>query len=153
MVILSGPEPQRTMLETHLKSELTRYKGTIVFVRGVIESEQKKEEIDSVTYYNFMTTPQLEQTFNESALVLSRSGYTTVMDLAKLGKKCFFIPTPGQFEQEYLAKKYKKEGIVPYAKQEKFTIENLYEVDLYRGLEHYHADLDWRKLFYLFKRK
>jgi UDP-N-acetylglucosamine:LPS N-acetylglucosamine transferase len=57
-----------------------------------------------------MTSGQLEQTFNESELVLCRSGYTTVMDLAKLGKKCFFIPTPGQFEQEYLAKKYKKTG-------------------------------------------
>lgn len=153
MVILSGPEPQRTMLETHLKSELTRYKGAVVFIRGVIESEQKKEEIGSVTYYNFMTTSELEQTFNESNLVLSRSGYTTVMDLAKLGKKCFFIPTPGQFEQEYLAKKYKKEGIVPYAKQEKFTIENLYEVDLYKGLEHFKTDLNWKKLFLLFERK
>jgi predicted glycosyltransferase len=32
-------------------------------------------------------------------MVLSRSGYTTIIDLAKLNKKAFFIPTPGQFEQ------------------------------------------------------
>jgi UDP-N-acetylglucosamine:LPS N-acetylglucosamine transferase len=100
-----------------------------------------------------MTSGQLEQTFNESELVLCRSGYTTVMDLAKLGKKAFFIPTPGQFEQEYLAKKYKKDGVVPYAKQEKFVIENLYEVDLYKGLQSFKNDLNWKNLFLLFERK
>jgi hypothetical protein len=75
------------------------------------------------------------------------------MDLAKLGKKAFFIPTPGQFEQEYLAKKYKKEGIVPYAKQEKFVIENLFEIDLYKGLNTFKYNLDLKKLFLLFERE
>lgn len=153
MVILSGPEPQRSMLEVHLIEELKRYNGEVVFVRGVIEPEQISEKTDHITYYNFMTSGQLEQTFNESKLVLCRSGYTTVMDLAKLGKKAFFIPTPGQFEQEYLAKKYKKEGIVPFAKQDKFVIENLYEVDLYKGLQHFTTSSDWKKLFLLFERK
>ncbi|WP_333694258.1 glycosyltransferase [Flavobacterium sp.] len=150
MVILSGPEPQRTMLEVHLKEEIKRYKGEVVFVCGVIEPEQKLEQIDHITFYNFMTSAQLEQTFNESELVLCRSGYTTVMDLAKLGKKCFFIPTPGQFEQEYLAKKYKRDGLIPYAKQEKFVIENLYEVDLYKGLHHFKTEINWKQLFLLF---
>jgi len=150
MVILSGPEPQRTMLEVHLKDELKRYVGDVIFIRGVVESEQKIAQVASITFYNFMTSKQLEQTFNESEMVLCRSGYTTVMDLAKLEKKAFFIPTPGQFEQEYLAKKYKKEGIVPYTKQDKFVIENLYEIDLYKGLQHYNMNLDWKKLFLLF---
>lgn len=153
MVILSGPEPQRSMLEAHLKEELKRYIGDVIFIRGVVESEQKTEQLASITFFNFMTSKQLEQTFNESEMVLCRSGYTTVMDLAKLEKKAFFIPTPGQFEQEYLAKKYKKEGIVPYAKQDKFVIENLYEIDLYKGLQHYNTNLDWKKLFLLFERK
>jgi UDP-N-acetylglucosamine:LPS N-acetylglucosamine transferase len=100
-----------------------------------------------------MTSGQLEQTFNESELVLCRSGYTTVMDLAKLGKKAFFIPTPGQFEQEYLAKKYKKDGVFPFAKQEKFVIENLYEVDLYKGIQSFKSELNWKNLFLLFERK
>jgi UDP-N-acetylglucosamine:LPS N-acetylglucosamine transferase len=37
-----------------------------------------------------------------SDLIISRSGYTTVMDLAALRKKSILIPTPGQTEQEYL---------------------------------------------------
>jgi hypothetical protein len=36
------------------------------------------------------------------------------MDLAKLEKKAFFIPTPGQYEQLYLAKKLEEEGIAPF---------------------------------------
>jgi UDP-N-acetylglucosamine:LPS N-acetylglucosamine transferase len=56
-----------------------------------------------------MNSRQLEHTFNESELVLCRSGYTTIMDLAKL-EKAFFIPTPGQYEQLYLAKKLEEEG-------------------------------------------
>jgi predicted glycosyltransferase len=51
-----------------------------------------------------MTSRQLEQTFNESDIVLARSGYTTIMDLVRLGKKPF-IPTPAKYEQLYLAKK------------------------------------------------
>ena len=60
-----------------------------------------------------MNSRQLEQTFNESEIVLCRSGYTTIMDLVKLEKKAYFIPTPGQYEQEYLAKKLKEEVLFP----------------------------------------
>ncbi|MFT7386581.1 MAG: putative glycosyltransferase, partial [Nonlabens sp.] len=66
--------------------------------------------------------------------VLSRSGYTTIMDLQKIGKKAFFIPTPGQFEQEYLAELLDQKGIVPYATQEDFQIQMLSRVKHYKGL-------------------
>lgn len=135
MVILSGPEPQRTFLEEKLISALKNYEEKVVFISGKIESEQKKEQIGNVTFYNFMQTDELEKTFNESKFVLCRSGYTTVMDLAKLEKKAFFIPTPGQFEQEFLAKKYKREGIFPMAKQDDFKISNLDELPNYSGFK------------------
>lgn len=98
-----------------------------------------------------MNTRQLEQTFNASDKVLCRSGYTTIMDLTKLNKKAFFIPTPGQYEQEYLAKKLKKEGMVPYAEQNAFKIENLVEIDLYEGLPRLDTALDWKTLFQVFE--
>jgi uncharacterized protein (TIGR00661 family) len=153
MVILSGPEPQRGMLEEQLRRDIMNYNGKIIFISGVMENEQKKSEIGRVTFYNYMTSEQLEKAFNESKIVLCRSGYTTVMDLAKLGKKAFFIPTPGQYEQEYLAKKYKKEGFLPYAKQENFRIENLLEIDLYKGLPEIKSDVHWKNLFCLFERE
>ena len=151
MIILSGPEPQRSMLEEKLRTEILRYAGKVIFIKGIIEKDQKKEQINNVTYYNFMSTRQLEQTFNESNTVLCRSGYTSIMDLAKLNKKAFFIPTPGQYEQEYLAKKLKNEGLVPYAEQDDFKIENLAEIDLYKGLPKLDTPLDWKTLFQVFE--
>lgn len=153
MVILSGPEPQRTLLEEKLIKELQEYPEQILFVKGVIQSEQKNWEENQFTYFNFMNSEQLETAFNESEVVLCRSGYTTVMDLAKLGKKAFFIPTPGQYEQEYLAKKYKKEGIAPCSKQEKFTIQKLSKIEVYKGLQDFSTEIDWKNLFSLFHGK
>ena len=153
MVLLSGPEPQRGILEAQLREEMLNFKGKIVFIRGVIEKVQSTEQIENIIFYNFMNSAELETMLNKSEKVLCRSGYTTIMDLAKLEKKAFFIPTPGQYEQEYLAKKLKKEGIAPYSKQEKFKIENLSEINLYAGLKSIESNVDWKQLFCLFERE
>lgn len=153
MVILSGPEPQRTFVEQKLKNEVRLFAGKVLFIKGILEEEQKIETDENVTYYNFMTSTEIEKAFNESEIVLCRSGYTSVMDLAKLEKQAFFIPTPGQFEQEYLAKRLKKNGFVPYAKQDVFRIENLAEVKVYSGLSMLKSDINWKQLFILFERK
>lgn len=97
-----------------------------------------------------MTSKLLEKTINESALVVSRSGYTTVMDLAKLNKKAFFIPTPGQFEQEYLAKRLTEMSLVPSCKQNDFNIKRLDEVKAYEGLKAFDFKIDYTNLFSLF---
>ncbi|WP_264520304.1 glycosyltransferase [Flavobacterium sp. N1994] len=151
MVILSGPEPQRTFLEQKLKNEVRLFAGKVLFIKGSVEEEQKIDQDENVTYYNFMTSAELETAFNESEMVLCRSGYTTVMDLAKLGKKAFFIPTPGQFEQEYLAKRFKRNGYAPYSKQDDFKIEFLKDVKLYRGLPQLEKTIHWKQLLILFE--
>ncbi|GEC73387.1 conserved hypothetical protein [Flavobacterium flevense] len=153
MIILSGPEPQRGLLEEKLKKEIPLYKGNILFVKGIIEKEQKKEQTENVTFYNFMHSRQLDQAFNESQLIVCRSGYTSIMDLSKLNKKAFFIPTPGQYEQEYLARKFKKEGLVPYIEQELFSIKNLEEINNYKGLTEIKSDLNWPEIFNVFLNK
>lgn len=153
MVILSGPEPQRGILEEILKREVLRFDGKVVFIKGIVEKEQKKEEIENITYYNFMNTRQIEQTFNESEIVLSRSGYTTIMDLAVLQKKAFFIPTPGQYEQEYLAKKLKNNNLVPYVEQDNFRIEALAEIKNYQGLPIVNTAFDWTDILKVFDDK
>jgi UDP-N-acetylglucosamine:LPS N-acetylglucosamine transferase len=98
-----------------------------------------------------MTSKEIENAYNESKIVLCRSGYTTIMDLAKLEKKAFFIPTPGQFEQEYLAKRLKRNGIAPFAKQDDFRIENLLEIEFYKGLKQFKATENWKQLLILFQ--
>ena len=151
MVILSGPEPQRTYLEEKLKKEISLFEGKVIFIKGVIETEQKVEKEGTVTYYNFMTSTEVETAYNESEMVLCRSGYTTIMDLAKLGKTAFFIPTPGQFEQEYLAKRLQKKKFAPYAKQDDFKIADLKDVTLYEGLTQVKDEINWKKLLIFFK--
>lgn len=153
MVLLSGAEPQRALLEKLLREKLAGYEGRVLFIRGVVEDEEVMSVCGNITFYNFMNTPSLEQAFNESEMVLCRSGYTTIMDLAKLCKKAFFIPTPGQYEQEYLAKKLKRSGLVPYAKQDAFRIEDLQKADLYKGLKNMGNDIKWKDLFGLFEGK
>ena len=153
MVILSGTEPQRRLLEEKIREELQHFTGKTLFVRGVIEDEETVNVEGNVTFYNFMNSAALEQAFNESEMILCRSGYSTIMDLAQLGKKAFFIPTPGRYEQEYLAKKLKKSGLVPYASQNDFKINDLRKADHYKGLKHIAGDMKWKDLFCLFERK
>lgn len=150
LVVLSGPEPQRSFLEIKLLDELQTYDGKVCFVKGLIENEQRKTQLNHITIYNFMTSQELEKVLNESDLVLSRSGYTSVMDYAKLEKNAFLIPTPGQFEQEYLAKKFKEEQVAPTCKQNDFKIEMLNEIENYSGFKYLQYDLNYKKLFGLF---
>ncbi|ETN93790.1 glycosyltransferase [Zhouia amylolytica] len=153
MVIISGPEPQRTILEALLTKEVDKFDGKVLFVKGKIEKEQKIERNGHVTFFNFMNSAELEAAFNQSNIVLSRSGYTTVMDLAKLEKKAFFIPTPGQYEQKYLARRLDKQGIVPYARQKDFRIEDLKKINDYSGLSDFRTEIDYTSLFSLFEGK
>jgi len=90
MVVLSGPEPQRGILENILAEKLVKYKGNVIFIKGQIEAEQKIKQHENILFYNFMTSEELEIAFNESKHILCRSGYTTVMDLAKLEKRLFY---------------------------------------------------------------
>lgn len=153
LVILSGPEPQRTLLGEKLLEALKNYKEKVIFVYGNIEDEQTIQVVGNITLYNFMTTNQLEKTINESELIISRSGYTTILDLAKLGKKAFFIPTPGQYEQEYLAKRLSESNMIPFCNQNDFTLEKLEQLKHFKGFEALNFKTDYKDLFSFFERK
>lgn len=107
LVILSGPEPQRTILEEelfHILVPLKTYK--IVFVRGSNNQFGFSHLIhDNFTCLNLVSRVEIEHLLNTSRLLIARSGYTTIMDIRQLDIKGIWIPTPGQTEQEYLAKK------------------------------------------------
>lgn len=135
LVLLSGPEPQRSLLEKILKEELVKSDKKIVLIRGIIKEKQQWEDYENIKTVNFMMSTELEETINKSEVVISRSGYTTIMDLAKLEKNAFFIPTPGQYEQEYLANRLKNLGLVPSCKQDKFKMSELEKLKDYKGLK------------------
>ncbi len=133
LVLLSGQEPQRTLLENKLISEFKSSTKKIVFVRGIISEKGKITNTKHITFINYLLQNDLEKAINKSALIISRSGYSTIMDLATLQKKAFFIPTPGQTEQEYLATHLNELQIAPFCKQNDFTLSKLTVLENYRG--------------------
>ena len=106
LAILSGAEPQRTMLEKELLTSLQEDQHEdIILVQGKVEAEQKKYKVGKVTVYNYMHTEELQENILKADNIICRSGYSSIMDLHALGKlqNATLIPTPGQTEQEYLA--------------------------------------------------
>ncbi len=152
LVVLSGPEPQRSLLEKKILEELKNYDKKVLFVRGVVSEKQEINQLKNIQTVNYMLMNELEKAINESDLVIARSGFSTIMDLEKLKAKVFFIPTPGQFEQEYLAKYLKQKRIAPYANQNNFKIEMLKEVKNYNGFEKKETicKVDFKTLFHMY---
>lgn len=135
LIILSGPEPQRTLFEKHLKEIYSKTEKSILMVQGIVEKEQKWSKYGNIEIVNYLKSEALELQINASDLVISRSGYSSLMDLAAIGKKAFFIPTPGQYEQEYLAERLMNLGIAPSCSQKEFSEEKLTDIDSYKGLD------------------
>ena len=104
LAILSGPEPQRYLLEEKLLSILSQLDLKSALVQGRVEGQKTQTSIQGVTVYNYLTTQDLESLINRSENIILRSGYTSIMDMVVMQKKVLLIPTPGQPEQEYLAK-------------------------------------------------
>ena len=111
LVLISGPEPQRTKLEEILLPSITELDGKSVVLLG---SPRRKAEVtgtDSCIVKGYVSNEEKVQLMNRAKFVICRSGYTTMMELAELKKKHgLFIPTPGQTEQEYLSWYYQKQG-------------------------------------------
>lgn len=154
LVLLSGPEPQRSLLQDILFKAFRKTSKKLFFVRGVVTDEDFTCLNPNMTIKNYLFGKELEEVINSSRMVISRSGYTTLLDLAKLEKRAFFIPTPGQNEQEYLAERLKRLGIAAYCNQDEFHLDLLKEEpEKYSGLENVGFTPDFRLLFTLFERK
>ncbi|MFB0937336.1 MAG: glycosyltransferase [Urechidicola sp.] len=152
IVLLSGVETARKRLEVKLTQQLSRYNGTVLFVKGQLEENQKHKVIGNSTYVNFLLSHELEKAINGSKLIIARSGYSTIMDLAILEKKAFFIPTTGQYEQEYLASYLEEIEAAPFSSEKEFKIEMLDRVVGYKGLKYDKININ-SELFDLFHRK
>lgn len=123
LIILSGPEPQRTLLEKKVLNQLKVFKVKALLVRGLPGNAELLSSQNDLEIKNHLPAKELEKVMNESEYIISRSGYTTVMDICKLHKKSILIPTPGQTEQEYLAYHLQKQGWCLAASQENFSLE------------------------------
>ena len=140
MAIISGPEPQRTIFEKLVIEQVTNTNLKGVLVRGlpdinVIASEAKQSSNDEIAssavllrndgqlkIFNHLETNEFLNYIQKSKVVISRSGYSTIMDLTTLGKKAILVPTPGQTEQEYLAEYHQLKGNFCTQKQSEFDL-------------------------------
>ena len=122
LVILSGPEPQRTLLEEKIIKDIAHYPFTATIVRGLPGSESIIPSTGMIKFYNHLPASALNKEMEQAAYVISRSGYSTIMDLMKLKKKSILIPTPGQTEQEYLGDYLSKKQWLLCVTQKDFSL-------------------------------
>ena len=134
LIILSGPEPQRTVLENIMMEQLKTIQRKSLVVRGIPEKSQHIKLSEWISVVSSLDSEALNRAMLASDIIISRPGYSTIMDLDALGKRAIFIPTPGQTEQEYLAAELKKSGKFYMQQQEKFSlIDALEQAKLYPG--------------------
>jgi len=89
-----------------LLEQANKLAGNKVFVLGNAdddEAEYARYRNDTLQIYNIAVGDVRQQLFNRAKVIISRAGYTTMMDLAEHDKRALLIPTPNQSEQEYLA--------------------------------------------------
>ncbi|HEX7368872.1 MAG TPA: glycosyltransferase [Rhodanobacteraceae bacterium] len=109
---VSGIEPQRGLLEDLVLDSLPKLSGRIVVTLGRPQDNGECREIAGATVHGYLDRKRQAEMLNRAKLVMTRSGYTTLMELAGLGRKALFVATPGQSEQEYLAKYHRERGHV-----------------------------------------
>ena len=123
LILLSGPEPQRSLLESILSEKLLGFNGPVKIVRGLPSESVILKNSSGIEWFNHLPAYELQEMIEQAAMVICRSGYTTVMDLVRLQKKAIMIPTPGQAEQQYLAAYLMKQGMFLSVAQSAFDLE------------------------------
>jgi uncharacterized protein (TIGR00661 family) len=130
--VFSGPEPQRSIFEETVCRQLRGSCLRYLVIRGVLSKSGSTQENEIA----FLDTKDLQGIISQSLMVIARSGYSTIMDLAALGKKGVLVPTPGQTEQEYLADRWKRLGVFYSASQHNFNLQEALEKSKsYTGLK------------------
>jgi UDP-N-acetylglucosamine transferase subunit ALG13 len=122
LIILSGPEPQRSLLENKIINEVSNYNGTATIVRGLPGSASVIPSTNIIHFYNHLPSVELNKEMQQAEYIISRSGYSTIMDVVKLQKKSILIPTPGQTEQKYLANYLLQKQIAFCVSQKEFSL-------------------------------
>lgn len=122
LILLSGPEPQRTLLEEKIIEQIKNIDEQFLVVRGLPTDTQQPEDSSHIEFKNHLSSFELSEAITNAKLVICRSGYSSIMDLLKLRKKAILIPTPGQTEQLYLAKLMKEKNWFIVAQQDDFQL-------------------------------
>jgi len=145
VVALSGPEPQRTLLEQKLISIFSRQEWkmeVIVFLRGLPHTTPIPAKVDNIRFIQHLNSEAFAETISSAKLVVCRSGYSSVMDLVRLHKQAVLIPTPGQTEQEYLAGWLREKKLFSTCSQDDPKMGEIFQRALTSKLSHLSLDFD-----------
>jgi uncharacterized protein (TIGR00661 family) len=127
LILLSGPEPQRSLLEEKILGQLENFSSPVLLVRGLPGNKSSVTSNQNIKYANHLPAKELKEAILHSSFIIARSGYSTVMDLLKLQKKTILIPTPGQLEQEYLGRYLLQKQLAFSISQKNFDLEKVLE--------------------------
>ncbi len=122
LVSISGPEPQRSIFEDIILKQIEGVPGKKVVPLGLPDQEFRKKTADNLEIYSHLDREHLGELFLRSRLIVTRSGYSTLMELAELGKKALLVPTPGQTEQLFLARRFAQKGWFYMVEQDKMQL-------------------------------
>lgn len=127
-IIISGPEPSRTLFQAQIE-ELAIELPPNLKMFWVLGKPGSLDIVDSTrsVVFNHLDSKELGYLLNRTEIVISRSGYSSIMDYILLKKKAVLIPTPNQPEQLYLAKRLKDHS--------QFYICDPNSIDLESGIE------------------
>lgn len=123
LILLSGPEPQRSIFEEIIIKQLANYSLPVIIARGLPGCDIALVVKPNVTCFNHLPAKEMEKVICNASFVIARSGYSTIMDLLKLKKKTILIPTPGQTEQEYLARHLFHQQLAFTTSQQNFDLQ------------------------------
>ncbi|MCH8902523.1 MAG: hypothetical protein IIA45_01215 [Bacteroidetes bacterium] len=120
--ILSGPEPQRTIFEEIILAQLENTVEKSLVVRGMPENMNIEKYSEHVDLASHMETEELNEIILAADLIVTRAGYSSIMDLAVMNRTAVLVPTPGQREQEYLAAYLMEKGFYYSENQDSFNL-------------------------------
>lgn len=117
LLILSGPEPQQSILKNMVIQLAAKYAGKKVTI--VQTDVSNLSDTGNLKFINGTQPETLSKLIASSKTIICRSGYSTLMDLHHfLPLNIILVPTPGQPEQMYLAKYWEKRFNCQVVKQE-----------------------------------
>lgn len=150
--MLSGPEPQRTLLEERILNQLEHVGfQKAILIRGTNEgpeiSKQLLNKFPNLSIRSLVSGSELNKIMCASKLLVCRSGYSTLLDLSVIQSRAILIPTPGQPEQEYLSLELMNKKLYYSVQQDALN----FEVDL-KQAEKYTCSLHFEEVLTLEER-
>lgn len=143
-VAISGPEPQRAILEETISKQLKNSGLSGNIVRGLTENSEEWDLTDKIHVFSHLETARMKEYMLRSHIVICRPGYSSLMDLVTLGINAILIPTPGQTEQEYLARYLMEKKIYFSMPQDRFDL--LYAIEMTRNFHGLVMQNDYKAL-------